>query len=289
MQDIFPVVISGLVSGSIYALLGLSIVIIFRATDVINFAIGDMATVGVFIASTLIGVGLPISLALIFTMLLTGIMGIGVERLLVRPLGPGRMFAALIVTLGLGLLLQAGIGAIWSFNPRPFPAIIEGTITIFGLALTKQKILITALTVLAIFLVAAFFNWSLIGTAMRASAEDHFGAKLVGIKSSRVATIAWFLGCALAGAAAFLAAADSSVSVTLMSPLLFRAFAGMFLGGLNSMIGSAAGGLLIGLLDNIAGRYVSASFRDTMVFAIIVAVLFLRPGGILGTKQGGRV
>jgi branched-chain amino acid transport system permease protein len=281
--------ISGLVSGSIYALLGLSIVIIFRATDVINFAIGDMGTFGVYVASTVIAAGVPIPLALVVTMLVSGFMGIGVERLMVRPLGPGRMFAALIVTLGLGLLLMAGMGEIWGYTPRPFPPIIEGTITIFGIALTIQKIMITFLAVAAMLLVAGFFNWSLIGIAMRGSAEDAFAARLVGINSSSIASISWFLGCGLAGTASFLAAADSSVNVTLMSPLLFRAFAGMFLGGLNSMIGTAIGGLMIGILDNLAGRYVSASFRDTIVFLIIVAILFLRPSGILGAKQKGRV
>lgn len=289
MQDFLPVIISGLVSGSSYALLGLAIVIIYRATDVINFAIGDMASVGVFVASTLILAGMPIPLALLVTMLVAGIMGVIVERLLIRPLGPGSLFAALIVTLGVSLLLKAGAVAIWGPNPIPFPPIMAGTINIFGVALTIQKIMALVLAVVAMLLVAAFFNWSHFGTAMRASAEDPFAARLIGLNNSRVSSIAWFLGSAMAGAAAFLAAGDASVSMLLMAAPLFRAFAGIFLGGLNSMIGAAAGGLLIGILDNVAGRYVSASFRDTIVFAVIIAVLFLLPSGILGTKQGGRV
>lgn len=289
MQDFLPVIISGLVSGSTFALLGLAIVIIYRATDVINFAIGDMATVGVFVATMLITAGVPILLALLVTILVAGFMGVFTERLLIRPLGPGSLFAALIITLGVSLLLKAGSLAIWGPNPIAFPPIIAGTISIFGVSLSTQKILALGLAIVAMLLVAAFFRLSYFGIAMRASAEDPFAARLVGIKNSRVSSISWFLGCGLAGVAAFLSAGDSSVTIMLMAAPLFRAFAGIFLGGLNSMIGAAVGGLLIGILDNLAGRYVSASFRDTIVFMVIIAVLFLLPNGILGSKQGGRV
>lgn len=289
MQDILPVIMSGLVSGSGYALIGLAIVIIFRATDAVNFAIGDMGTVGVFAATTAIASGLPVPLALLVTILVSGLLGVLVERAIVRPLGRGRMFAAMVVTMGFGLLVQAGAGAIWGHAPIPFPPLVRGTLSIFGVALTAQKVVATVLALVAMLLVAAFFHWSLLGAAMRAAAEDQFAASLVGLNSSRIASFAWFLGCGLAGAAAFLAAADSSVNVTLMAPHLFRAFAGLFLGGLHSMIGAAAGGFLIGMLENVAGRYISASFRDTMVFATIVFVLFLRPGGLLGVSRGGRV
>jgi branched-chain amino acid transport system permease protein len=289
MHDLLSVIFSGLVSGSLYALLGLSIVIIFRATDVVNFAIGDIATIGVYVAMTMISLGVPVVMALPVTFLVAGIIGIGVERFIIRPLGPGNMFSALVITMGFGLILQAVVGTVWGFNPRPFPPLVDGNVSVFGVAITYQKLLATGLAVVAMMLISALFNWTRIGLAMRASAEDHFAAKMVGIKSTRLASLAWFLGCGLAGMTAFIMAAETSVSVTLMAMVLFRAFAGVFLGGLNNMIGAAAGGMMIGMLDNIAGSYVSASFRDTLVFAVIVAILFIRPSGLLGAKRGARV
>jgi branched-chain amino acid transport system permease protein len=289
MGDLVPVIVSGIVSGSSYALIGLSIVIIFRATDVVNFAIGDIGTAAVFVAATAIAAGVPVVAALGLTILVASLFGIVTERTLIRPLGPGRLFAALIVTLGLGLLIQATIGVVWGFQPRPFPPVLEGTVPIFGIAVTRQKLLATGVALAAMAVVTVFFRWSLLGVAMRASAEDPFAARLTGIDNARVARLAWGLGCGLGGVATFLVAADSSINVALMMAPLFRAFAGVFLGGLTSMVGAAVGGLLIGVLDNLAGRYVSASFRDTMVFTIIVAVLFARPGGLLGAEERARV
>jgi branched-chain amino acid transport system permease protein len=289
MHDLLSVIFSGFVSGSVYALLGLSLVIIFRATDVVNFAIGDIATVGVYVAMSIIAAGIPVVLALPVTFLIAGAIGLGVERFIIRPLGTGKMFSALVITMAFGLLLQALIGTIWGYDQQPFPSIIDGNVTIFGVAVTFQKLFATGLAIVAMLLVAALFNWTHIGLAMRASAEDHFAAKLVGLQSSRIASLAWFLGCGLAGITAFLMAAETSVSVTLMAMVIFRAFAGVFLGGLNNMIGAAVGGMMIGILDNLAGNYISASFRDTMVFAVIVLILFLRPSGLLGARGGARV
>lgn len=289
MNDLLSVMFSGFVSGSVYALLGLSLVIIFRATDVVNFAIGDIATVGVYVAITVIGLGLPVIVALPVTFLVAGVIGVAVERFIIRPLGTGSMFSALIITMGFGLVLQAFIGTVWGYDSRPFPPLLDGNVTILGIAITYQKLFATGLAIIAMLLVAALFNWTNIGLAMRASAEDHFAAKLVGLKRNRVASLAWFLGCGLAGISAFLMAAENSVSVTLMAMVIFRAFAGVFLGGLNNMIGASIGGMMIGILDNVAGTYVSASFRDTMVFTVIVLILFLRPSGLLGAKGGARV
>lgn len=289
MHDLLPVILSGFVSGSLYALMGLGFVIIYRATSVINFALGDMATVGVFAATTALAFGVPMIGALVIAMLVAGLLGLCAERFLIRPLGPGNFFSAVVVGLGLALVVEAVTGLVWGVRPRPFSPLVEGTVDLFGVAITWQKIVATAIALAAMTAVAAFFRWSMVGTAMRAAADDFFAARLVGIKGYRVSSIAWFLGTAVAALGAFLVAADSSVVVGMMWTPLFRAFAGVFLGGLHSMVGAAVGGLVIGVLDNLAGRYVSSGFRDTIVFAVIVAVMFIKPSGLLGARHGGRV
>jgi branched-chain amino acid transport system permease protein len=289
MNELPAVVVSGFVSGATYALLGLGIVIIFRSTDVVNFAIGDFGTFGVYVAFALLVRGLPLAVAAIAAVAVAGLLGVATERAVVRPLGPGKTFAALVLTLALSLILVSVAGQVFGHQPQAFPALVPGQVTILGLVVAWQKIATAALALVAMAAIAAFMRYTRLGIAMRAAAEDHYAARVVGINRGLIAGLAWFIGCALAGLSALLLAPDATLTVTLMVAPLFRAFAGVFLGGLQSMVGAAVGGFAIGVLDDLAGRYVSASFRDTFVFAIIVLVLFLRPAGLLASQQRARV
>jgi branched-chain amino acid transport system permease protein len=291
MHDLIPVIAAGIVSGSAYALLALGIVIIFRSTDTVNFAIGDMATLGVFVSIAAIQAGAPIAVALLVAIAFSALFGVTTERLLIRPLGSGHksLFIALVVTIGLGLLIHAAIGAIWGHRPITIQPMVPGTVNVMGIALTWNKVIATIIAVVAMCFVAWFFRFTTVGVAMRASAEDHFAARIVGIRPGRIAALAWSLGCGLAAIAAFFLAMDTSANANLTLSALFRAFAGVFLGGLTSMPGAAAGGFAIGILDNIAGRYLSANYRDTIVFAVIVAVLFIKPSGFMGAGKKERV
>lgn len=291
MGDLPAVIVSGLVSGSAYALLALGIVIIFRSTDTVNFAIGDIGTLAVFITSTLMAAGLPVAAGLVVAVVVSGLLGIATERVLIRPLGHGKnlLFTALVITIGLGLLIHAGIFVGWGTRPRPFPVLVPGTVTVLGIALAWNKIVAALIAAVAMIAVALFFRKTSFGIAMRATADDPGAARMIGINAGRVSAIAWFVGCGMAAIASFFLAADSSLSPSLTLFALFRAFAGVFLGGLTSMAGAVIGGFLIGILDNVAGRYISASFRDTIVFAVIVLVLFIRPAGVLGTGRKERV
>jgi branched-chain amino acid transport system permease protein len=289
VNELGAVLISGLVSGATYALLGLGIVIIFRSTDVVNFAIGDFGTFGVYVAFALISGGLPLAVAAVGAVVVAGLLGVATERTVIRPLGPGKTFAALVLTLALSLILQSAIGLLFGHEPRAFPSLVPGTVTVAGLVVSWQKIATAVLALVAMAVIAAFMRYTTLGIAMRASAEDPYAARVVGINRNLIAPLAWFIGCALAGLAAVLLAPDATLTVTLMVAPLFRAFAGVFLGGLESMVGAAVGGFAIGVLDDLAGRYVSASFRDTFVFAIIVLVLFLRPAGLLAAQRRERV
>jgi branched-chain amino acid transport system permease protein len=291
MHDLAAVIIAGAVSGAFYALLALGLVIIFRSTDTLNFAIGDIGTLSVFVASSAISAGLPVLLGLGLAIVVAGLFGVAAERLLIRPLGRGRyaIFVALVMTIGLGLVIQASILTIWGDRAQAFPHILDGTTTIFGIALERNMLLAACVTLVAMSCITWFFRSTRLGSAMRAAAEDSFAARLVGIDPRRISALGWFLGCGLAAVPAFFLAALTSLNVGLTIGPLFRAFAGVFLGGLNSMAGAAAGGFAIGILDNLAGRYVSADYRDTIVFSVIVAILFLRPAGVLGVGRSERV
>jgi branched-chain amino acid transport system permease protein len=289
--DLISLIISGIANGSAYALLALGIVIIFRSTDTVNFAIGDTGTLATFVALSAILAGVPVFAAFLVAIVLAGLVGVVAERVLVRPLGHGQhlLFVALVITIGFGLIMQAGMGAFWGTTPKSFPPLVPGWIEIAGIAISLNKIAATLFALLAMAFVAWFFGYMPFGIAMRASAEDPFAARMLGLNTGRIASIAWFLGCALSAIAMFFLAADSALHPHIAHSPLFRAFAGVFLGGLTSMPGAVIGGFAVGVLDNIAGHYISANYRDTIVFTIIVVVLFVRPAGFLGTVRKERV
>lgn len=290
-SDVIALVVSGLASGSAYALLALGIVIIFRSTDAVNFAIGQTGVLALYCATWALSLHVPVAVVLLGSIVIGALLGIATEVAIIRPLGQRRNFSfiALVVTIGLTFLIEALIGATWGHPSRPFPALVSGTVQIGGFAIAWNKVVSTVVALACMGVVAFFFGRTALGTVMRASAEDHFAARIVGLNARRISMLAWALGCGLGTLAMFFLAAEQSLSSTLADHSLFRAFAGVFLGGLTSMAGAVLGGFVIGILDNLAGAYVSPNFRDTIVFGVIIVVLFLRPAGILGAVRKQRV
>jgi branched-chain amino acid transport system permease protein len=289
VDQLLITVISGIANGAVYGLVGLGLVIIFRSTDVMNFAMASMAALASFVALSLFGAGVPLVIALLGAVLFAAVSGLVVREVLIRPLGEGRLFAALVVTMGFSLIVEHVISSVWGEQPRSFPRVVKGTIAIGSSRLTLQDVLIIVVAGLAMAGVAYLFTRTPLGSAMRAVAESSDTATVLGVNAQKVARIAWVLGLALATVGVLLYAPKSGLTPVVLAPVLFRAFAGIFLGGLTSMIGAVVGGLIIGVLDNLAASYVSASFRDTFVFTIAVLVLLVRPQGIFGRPTFQRV
>jgi branched-chain amino acid transport system permease protein len=289
VDQLLITVISGIANGAVYGLVGLGLVIIFRSTDVMNFAMASMAALASFVALSLFGAGIPLVIALLGAVLFASVSGLAVREVLIRPLGQGRLFAALVVTMGFSLIVEHVISSLWGEQPRSFPRVVHGTVAIGSSRLTLQDVLIIVVAGLAMAGVAYLFTRTPLGAAMRAVAESSDTATVLGVNAQKVARIAWVLGLALATVGVLLYAPKSGLTPVVLAPVLFRAFAGIFLGGLTSMVGAVVGGLIIGVLDNLAASYVSASFRDTFVFTIAVLVLLVRPQGIFGRPTFQRV
>lgn len=281
--------LGGIASGAVYGLIGLGLVIIYRATDVINFALASMATTAMFIATEAVGWGWGVFGALALAVAVSSIGGLVVRETLIRPLGSGQLFTALVVTMGVALILDDVTLHVWGGMPRTFPPLIQGSVHIAGAAIQNQQLITIAVAGVAVAAVGYLFTRTPLGSAMRAVAESADTAVLLGVSPQRVARLAWALGMGLAAAGAGLNAPILGVSVGGLQESLFAAFAGIFLGGLTSMQGAVVGGLVIGVLDNFAASYVSASFRDTFVFGVAVAVLLIRPQGIFGQQTFQRV
>ncbi|MET7526075.1 branched-chain amino acid ABC transporter permease [Streptomyces sp900116325] len=289
MDQFLLVLVSGLASGAVYGLMGLGLVIIYRATDVVNFALASLATVGLYAALSLHDRGLPLLLAAVVAIVVTAAVGLATRETVIRPLAQGDLLSALVMTMGLSLIAESVISTIWDDQPRLFPSLVEGSVSIGGSAIPTQSLLTIAVAAVAMGLVAYLFGRTTIGSAMRAVAESADTAQILGLGSQRIARIAWALGLGLAALAAFLYAPRAGLMPTVLSAPLFRAFAGIFLGGLTSMYGAVIGGLTVGVLDNLAAGYVSAGYRDTFVFSFTILVLLIRPQGLFGVRTFQRV
>lgn len=283
------VLVSGIASGAIYGLMGLGLVIIYRATDVVNFAIASLATLGLYVAISVRASGVAMVVGVLAAIVVTALAGVVVRETVIRPLGQGQLFSALVVTMGVSLIAESVINSVWGTQPKTFPNLVNGTVRWADAALPVQSLVTIGIAAVAMAGVAFLFGRTTLGSAMRAVAESADTARVIGIGAQRIARIAWALGLGLAALAACLYAPRSGLAPAVLAAPLFRAFAGIFLGGLTSMYGAVVGGLTVGVLENIAASYVSASFRDTFVFSLTVLVLLIRPQGLFGTRTFQRV
>jgi branched-chain amino acid transport system permease protein len=191
--------------------------------------------------------------------------------------------------MGLALIVEELTRQIWGGEPRTFPHLVAGDVTIAGTTYEIQQLLVIPVAAVAMLAVAYLFKRTPLGSAMRAVAESGATATLLGIKPDRVARVAWGLGMALAALGAAMLVPTTGLAIGGFAAVLFRSFAGIFLGGLTSMYGAVIGGVLVGVLDSLAATYVSASLRDTFVFSLVILVLLVRPQGLFGEPSFARV
>jgi branched-chain amino acid transport system permease protein len=293
MTEFLQQVVAGLASGSIYALLALGIVIIYRSTGVVNFAQGEMATFTTFIAWTLVDHGVGYWGAFALTLLIAFVGGIALERIVVRPVEGKPVINGVILTIGLFILFGGLSNWIWkaevrSFPPsRPFPT---SAWDLGGVAVSKQDAGILAVTLVLMALLSCLFRYTKLGLALRASALNPVASRLVGIRVGWMLGLGWGLAAAIGAVAGlFTAAANPPLDPNMMRPVLIYAFAAAVVGGLESPIGAVVGGLALGVGLNLIGTYVDfwgidlgGQMRLVAGLAIILVVLLFRPQGLFG-------
>jgi branched-chain amino acid transport system permease protein len=279
-------VVSGLALGSIYALLALSLVLINKATDIVNFAQGEMAMVGTFVSFTLLGrTGLPLVVILVLAVPIGGLIGIVTERVTMRPLQSAPPINSLIATIGLWMIFHHGAGWIWGYDPVRFPSLFSpDPVNILGARVAENSLGIVGVSFLVVAVLYVFFEYTRAGIAMRAASMNRRAAQLMGVNIGRVSLTAWGLATAISVVSGLLVAPLTFLDFDMMFAVLLKAFAGAILGGFNSLVGAVVGCLVIGVTENLFAAYISASFKDTFAFAIIIAVLMVRPQGLF-TRQ----
>lgn len=307
MARFFQYIFDGLSQGSIYSLLSLGLVIIYRGTGDLNFAHGEMALFCTYFTWQLHTWGIPVGLALVGGMLLGFAIGATTEVALVRPVAKRSKFAVFIVTIALFLGLNWLDGAIWGGDPLPkgatgklttfpviFPSGRHDFVRIFG-ATWRYKYLGVLIVVLVI---AAglwlLFNRTRLGLAMRAVASNPDSARLVGIPTNRVLMFSWGLAVAIGALGGFMVAGiNDNVNQGLMFTVFLYAAAAATLGGLDSPGGAVAAGLFLGVVEAMAAGYqptwIGSEMKQAVAFAIIIVVLLVRPSGLFGTPRVERV
>ncbi len=298
MTTLVQLVSSGLALGVVYALVALGFVVIYRASQVFNFAQGELLTVGALTMVSLSGLGLPWPLALVGAMGLTGLLGAAVERVVLRPLIGRPVFVTIIVTIFVGAVLRALAIAVWGADPRGMPTPWEPTATV---QLGDARILVGsiasvgagALALLAYFLVDRFTRF---GVAMRATASDQETALALGIPVPRIFASAWFLSAATAALAGVFLGMFPRSADTNLGFVALRAFPAVIIGGLDSVGGAVLAGLLLGLLEVLAQGYLNSAlgsfghnFHTVFPYLVMVAFLVVRPYGLFGTRDVERV
>jgi branched-chain amino acid transport system permease protein len=286
-------VVSGLTTGSLYALVAMGLVVVYKATSVVNFAHGELFMVGAFLAYTayvLLGLGYVVSLVL--AVAATLVLGVITERLAYRPLMRAPTISLVLAAVGFSFVLKGAARQIWGGRGDyiPFPPIVNTpSIVVGNIVLVPQQLIVLAGALACMGLFTVFFTATRAGKMLQATAENARAAALVGIRLDRVYAFTWGVGAATAAAAAVLMAPLTFVYPDVGAPLLVKAFAAAVLGGFGSLPGAVLGGFSIGLIENLAGGYIHTSFTDISAFVVIMAVLIVRPTGFFGPRAVRRV
>jgi branched-chain amino acid transport system permease protein len=292
-MDTVALLVAGLAAGSLYAVVALGIVLVYRSTRVLNFAHGDLATFGTYVTFALLGRGHGFVLSGLLGAAAGAAVAVFFYRLVLAPAqrrGAGTL-AGTMLTLGLGLVLQGVVLGGWSPQPERLPLPVDDaeTVRLGGLAIGRLSLWSLAAGVAAATSLYLIVQHTRLGLALRAVSEDPVAAQTLGIPTRAVSSVAWGASAALAVGAGLLIAAQVLLDPFFMLDPFLKGFAAATLGGLDSLPGAVVGGLLLGAAEGLVGATLGLEYRNALAFVVIVLVLLVRPAGLLGRELKERV
>ena len=261
-------VLAGLANGGIYASIGLALVMIFQATHHINFAQGEQAMLSAYVALILINAGVPYWAAFVIALVFAFVVGVAIERVVLRPFVNAPVLTVVVVFLGILFIINSVAGWLFGYNvqafPSPFPAGLGNRF------LTGHEIGMVAVTLGTLAVVYVFFRYTSLGLAMRAAAQNPEASRLVGIRVSWMLALGWGLAGALGAIAAIMAAPVVYIEPNMMAGILLYGFAAALLGGINNPWGAVVGGFIVGVVENVAGAYIVGTELKLSVALVII-------------------
>lgn len=289
---LFQVIVSGFVIGCVYGLIALGYSLIYKASGLMNFAQGDVLTLGCFLGYTFYTLlGLPYWLSLIITAAIAFFFGMGEERFIIRKLQNKNVLTVYVVlaTISIQYILQNSIQAIWGPNMLSYPRVFPwNNVTIFGVNIQTESVFCIIMSFILMVLLQVFMNHTKFGTAMRASALDAKAAKACGINPSFATGVTWGIAAALAATAGILLGPIYGVFIMLGQTIGRKGFAAAIMGGYGNVIGAIVGGVLLGLIETMSAAYWSSTYKDMIAYGLLLLFLYVKPTGIFNEKALNR-
>jgi branched-chain amino acid transport system permease protein len=283
-------VFSGLATGGIYASLALALVMIYRATELVNFAQGEMAMFSTYLAWSMINAGLPYWPAFVLTIGVSFLAAAVIELAIIRPLAGAPVLASVIVFIGLLLVFNSIAGWIFSYTIKTFPSPFPSEPLWANSYISTHEVGAIGVTLVLLAMLFVFFRWTELGLTMRAAAENPVSSRLVGIRVARMVALGWGLAAALGAVAGMMVAPIIFLDPNMMSGVLLYAFAAALLGGIDNPWGAVLGGFSLGIVENLLGAYlIGTELKMTVALVIIVLVLVVKPSGVFGRTVLTRV
>ena len=287
---LFQAVASGITAGSIYALVALAFVLVYKGTRVVNFGQGEQVMLGAYLALGLnTFVGLPFGAAVALALLLAGAFGLLIQVVVLRHIAQSPPLTKIIAMLAIGLILREGARALLGSNAYPFPFLLSpAPVRMGGVLLTPANlaIVVAALAVMAVFYV--FFRYARLGKALRAACENPEAAALMGISVPFVFGSIWVLASALAAIAGVLLAPLVTLTPD-MGLMAIKGWVAAVVGGFTSLPGAVVGGIVLGVIETVTGSYVSTALKDGVTYLLLILILIVRPSGLLERRTVKKV
>jgi len=285
-------IVSGLANGCVYGLIALGFVLIYKATEAVNFAQGDFMMLGAFVALGLTtghAISLPFWAAVPVAVVIMAVLGYLLDVVIIRQLFGQSQTAVVILTIALGFVIRFAAGAIWGHEPQTLPTPFAGqNINVGGVVMGFDELAVIVTTLLLTLVLYVFFNRTRLGIAMQAASQNQLAAYYMGIPVKRVQSMIWGLAGAVAAVAGILFASKGSIDPS--SGLLgIKAFSAAVIGGFGSLPGALLGGLLVGLIEPFSSRYVAAGYSQIAPYIVMLLVLIFRPHGLFAQVYSKKV
>lgn len=291
-MQVLQLIISGAAQGCIYGLIALGFVLIYKATETVSFAQGDLMMLGAFIGLvTMTLMGFPFWISVLSAIVAMGLFGLVVERLVIRPIIGQPQFTIVMLTIGIGYVLRGlvtmipAIGTETHTLPVPYKDMV---LRAGGLVVSAEQLVVIGSTALLCLLLYALFRYSTIGIAMQAASQNQLAAYYMGIPVKRLNGLVWALAAAVAAIAGLLLAPITFVHVN-MGFIGLKAFPAAVVGGFGSLPGAIVGGLIIGIVEALAGFYLPTGFKDIAPYIVVLLMLWFKPNGLFGEKLRKKV
>jgi branched-subunit amino acid ABC-type transport system permease component len=287
MTYLFQSILNGILAGCIYALFAMGLTLIYGVLNFINFAHGEIIMWSAYFLFLLMGkpFQIPLAIALAPSLFLAALLGMGMDRVVFKPLRQANRLTLLIAALGLSFFLRNGAQLFWGAEIRTYGFEIKRGLRFLGISLTINQLAIIVTSLLCVLLVYLLFYRSRLGKSMRAVSDNLELARIVGIDAKRAITTAWVIASILAGAGGILLALDTNLHPEMGLINLVKAFAATLLGGVGNLWGALLGGLVIGLAENLGVLIISTGYKDAIAFGIMVLMLLIRPSVFLSDKE----